>query len=338
MKILKNQQGSLVIQALISVAIFGAVTASIVRLLQLQDGIAIKTTEQFEMVYFVDEVRNILSNPRACTATLKNKKSRQDRSINAINQFMKDNSQNGYTFPIFEKGETFKETEFFSLKLNEIYLQQHDNEVLVNGGTTGLHFVVEFRDKRSGRIKMIERSLKLFVTINNAEEIQDCYTLRGIGLNKEIVSKSTHWLRTSDNKGYYLNNKALSIATSTNTAPLNIGGALQLKGESGACNKIMLNSLRFNQKNKRFEFCSPGPFKWRDLEETPPLKLSGKSLRVKFPSTQAKTLKPYKYCQIVYKNFEEGQCNLTRLIDGRWQIDQHSEEQGHGSCEATCLN
>ncbi len=338
MKLLKNQQGTMLLQAIISFAIFGAVTASIVRLLQLQEGIAIKTTEQFEMVYFVDEVRNILSNPKACSATLLDKKSRQDRSIISIKQFMKDSSENGYTFPIFEKGEIFKESGFFTLRLSEVYLQQDDAEVLVNGGTTGLHFVVEFRDKRTGRIKMIERKLKLFITINEGERITSCYTLRGIGLNKEIVTKSTHWLRSSDNKGYFLNNKVLSIATKANTAPLSIGGALQLSGDSGNCSDAQAYALRYNKDQAQFEICAPSPYKWRDLNQSPPVSKRGKTLRVKFPSTTTKTTKPYKYCELIYKSYENGHCNVSRLSDGLWQIEQHNEKQDFGSCEAKCLN
>jgi hypothetical protein len=334
----KNQKGSIMLQALIAIAIFGAVTASIIRLMQMQNGLALKTTEEFETVYFIDEVRNVLSNPKACSETFRDKRSRNDRSIKEIFQHLSDANNNEYTFPIFEKGQIFKDTKDYSLKIKEINLQQDDDEVSVIGGTTRAHFEIEFLNKKNKRVKIIERSIKLFITIGTDERIETCYTLKGIGLGKKVEKRSSAWVRRADQKGHFLKERKLLINTQTARGDLSVGGAMRLISTDSPCSISNDKSIRFNSGNNKFEYCSSRNKEWRDLNSTPALKSARNRLSVSLPTKIARTLKPHRVCTISRKDFTEGTCALKKLEDGRWEIEISPKQTGYASCEAACFN
>ena len=337
MKIL-NQNGSIFLQALISIAIFGAITASIIRLLQMQNNLSTKTTEQFEMVYFVDEVRNILANPKACAESFAGKNARRDKSATTITQLLEDESGTSYTFDIFEKGALLKETDSYTLGLTDIYLQSDGSETSIESGTTMLHLTVSFTDKKNKRVSRLSREIKLFASIDNAESIQTCYTVRGIGLGKEFSQDGSEWNRTSDTKGHFLRDKKLQVNTQVDSSALNIKGPIQIGYTDVACLKEVTGVIRYNPSIDSLEVCSESTLTWRDLNTLAPFKNQKYSLRATLPIKKATTPRPFRYCAISYKNYDHGQCNITRLIDGKWELNHSSEKSNFGTCEATCLN
>ena len=335
---IKNQSGTLMIQALISIAIFGAITASVVRLMQMQNNLSVKTTEEFETVYFISEIRNILSNPKACKESFQNKKARNDRTTREISQHISDENGNVYTFPAFEKGQIFKETDNYSLKLKEILLLQHNNEVRIQAGTTGLHLSIEFLNKNNNRIKILERVIKLFVVVDANQKIVSCNTLRGIGLGKEIVGKSDDILRKSDNSGHFINKKKLLINTQKKVAQLNIGGAMRLVPNDIPCTKSAKNSLRYSAELNVFEICESNSQKWIDINTTAPFDEKLTKLKVSLPLKYSSTMKKFKICTIVKIDSINSTCNLTRLEDNRWQIQLDNPRSRYATCEAVCKN
>ncbi|PIK15689.1 hypothetical protein [Halobacteriovorax sp. JY17] len=335
---LNNQRGSIFLQALISIAIFSAVTASIVRLLQAQNNLSNKTTEQFELTYFVDEVRTILSNPKACRESFSGKNARRDKSATLITQIVEDETGNVYSFDIFEKGRVIKETDHWAFTLSDLYLQSDNRETSIESGTTMLHLVVNFTDKRSKRVSRLEREIKVFASIDNSEAILSCYTVRGIGLGKMTSANDSDWTRTSDAKGHFLSKKKLQINTDLSTSSLNLKGPLKIGESEAACLSEIAGSIKYNPQIDSFEVCSGSSLSWRDLNLPAPLKNQKYSLRATFPIKKGTTPKPFKYCAITYKNYDTGECHLVRLDNGRWELNHSSEKSNFGTCEATCFN
>lgn len=333
-----GKDNTLFLQALISVAIFGAITASIVRLLQMQNNLSIKTTEEFETVYFISEIRNVLSNPNACKASFLDKRPQNDRSSREIFQYITDENNNSYTFPVFEKGQVFKNTDDYSLKLKEIFLLQHDKEVRVQAGTTGLHFSIEFFNKKNNRIKVLERTIKLFVTVDSDQKIKTCYTLRGLGLGKEITGRPDQFVRKSDNSGHFISNKKLLVNTSNDNAELNIGGAMRLESVEIDCSEKISNSLRYNGRVNKFEMCDSNLKRWIDVNSTSPFSNEKTKLMVSLPLKYSSTRKAFKTCSIVKIDPQSSTCQLDRLEDSRWQIHLENARSRYASCEATCNN
>lgn len=333
---LDNQRGSIFIQALISIAIFSLITAVVVRLLQMQNNLSSKTTEQFEMVYFVDEVRNILSSSMACKENFLNKNARRDKSTTEIIQVMNDEHGDIYSFVIYEKGSVIKETKDWTLTLSDIYLQSDSEQTSIEAGTTNLFLEASFKNNLNGRVHKLNRKVKLFVSINNSEEIQNCYTVRGLGLGKGLNTEESSWIRTSDTKGHYLKDKNLFIKTTKGSSPLNLIGPLQISSSDISCLKEVTGLIRYNSKTEAFEVCSPSTLTWRDLNTPVPLRDRIYALRASLPIIKATTPRPFKYCSITYKNYEEGKCLVRRLEDGRWELNHQSSKSNFGTCEASC--
>ncbi|WP_417335099.1 hypothetical protein [Halobacteriovorax marinus] len=335
MKLLNNK-GSIIIQALISIAIFSAVSASIIRLLQMQNNLSAKTTEQFEMIYFVDEVRNILSDPNACKETFTSKNARRDMSATSINQVIEDEFGEVYSFEMFSKGSIIKRSEFWTLTLSNLYLQSDDQESSIDFGTTFLHLEVEFKDLRNNRTHLLKRRVKIFASIDNAEKIQTCYANRGIGLGKDISKKTSPWNRTPDTKGHYINQRNLSIKTQKNSASINIGGSFRVGALDSSCLKEIVGAIRYNPNSDKLEVCSERNYIWRELNEPIAFQERTYALRATLPIKLATTPRPFKYCSITYKNYDTGTCSLERLEDGKWRLTHESSKSNFGSCEATC--
>jgi hypothetical protein len=336
--IINNQKGSLMIQALISIAIFGAITGSIVRLMQMQNNLSVKTTEEFEMVYFISEVRNILANPKACKASFYNKNSRNDRTTREIYQHITDDKDNDYTFPAFETGQIFKDTKEYSLKVNEIYLLNHNPEVHPKAGTTGLHFSIEFLNKRNNRVKILDRVVKLFITQDSSQKVQSCYSLKGIGLGKEIVGKAEGFSRKSDQSGHFIDKKKLLIGTNEQTADVNIGGAIRLASSDIRCTNESSNSIRYNKELNRFEICNEKTQVWNNINTTAPLEETPTELNVALPLKYSSTRKSFKICALVENDSQATSCQLSRLEDNRWQIQLENSSASYANCKAICKN
>ncbi|WP_127716139.1 hypothetical protein [Halobacteriovorax sp. HLS] len=336
--IINNQKGSLILQSLIAMAIFGGVIASILRLLQMQDNLSVKTTEEFETVYFINEVRNVLSNPDACKATFAGKTARSDRTTRKILQHLTEKNGSEYTFPIFEKEQFFKETKNYSLKIKDIYLLQHDDEVRVAAGSTGLHFNIEFINNRNNRVKIIERKIKLFVAIDENEKITSCYSLRGLGLGKKITQEESQWIRKSDQSGHFIQNNKLLIGVQKAKAELTIAGGFKLIDDNSPCTLEKNHSVKYNSKSNRFEKCSGASRKWIDIDKNS-LNISRyKVLRVALPLKIANSHAKYKTCRLRTRDSVLGQCKLTRSEDGHWSLTQEIPGSKYGTCEAICNN
>lgn len=336
--ILNNQKGSLILQSLIAMAIFGAVIASILRLLQMQDNLSVKTTEEFETVYFINEVRNVLSNPDACKVTFGGKTARSDRSTRKILQHLTEKNGSEYTFPIFEKEQFFKQTKSYSLKIKDIYLLQHNEEVRVVAGSTGLHFNIEFVNKRNNRVKIIERNIKLFIAIDENEKITSCYALRGLGLGKEISQEESQWIRKSDQSGHFIQNNKLQIGNKKTEADLTISGEFKLIDDNSPCTLDKNNSIKYSDANSRFEKCSGASRKWLDIDKNT-LDISRyKTLRVSLPLKIANSKDKHKTCRLRSRDSVTGFCKLTRLEDGHWSLTHDNPQSKYATCEAICNN
>ena len=242
------------------------------------------------------------------------------------------------SFPIFEISQVFKETKNYQLKLKEIKLQQHNNEVRVTAGTTGLHFEIEFINKLNKRVKILERSIKVFITINEGEKITSCYTINGIGLGKNASKNNSQWISKAGNKGHLLRDNNLLISTTEQKGTLSIGGALQLMDTNTKCTLNNQSSLRFSKSSQSFEICNSKTRTWENIEKNSPLIASNKDIRVSLPLRSLKTYRKYRLCSIKAKSFDGGECHVSVLEDGRWEIAITGETSNFGNCEATCFN
>lgn len=327
---MKKQGGFSLVQLLIVAGMLSGIFVVSLRIMKNQNQMGKSSSEEFEISYIFDDMRNILSDPKACSKTFEGINLMQPSSLDGISSGT-DKELEYQTFSSSGKLHGQK-----NLKITKIEYVVGDQEASVEDGEAFLNVYFEKSRSALGE-KIVKKKMKVHLVLDEKNNLSSCFVLPGVNQTREEKQiKESVWFPISGTEDIYTNLEKAAINTST--LPFHKGmsleGRLKIRNHSKACGSDQLGTLRYFQK--RLEVCKKKGWStvWHSAQNVESkvytLKAFNKDRRVKTDSS-------FSYCAIVNPSLYGARCRSRRLSGNLWELSLSYDRGGESTCSIKCF-
>ncbi len=332
-----RQAGFTLLQSLFGVGIISFLALTVVTLMKRQTETSESAAAQFELIYLVDDLKALLSDPEQCRLNLREKNPRYDNLENLQRRL--DDQKTILT--TYQLQEVYAQNK---LQLTKILISDEAPEIDFSAGSTQL--ILSF--KHLVTRQDIERKIKIDIEVDDRARITNCSTTPPFTAKSLVINSDPYWTVGANKETLHLHgdygvllSETPNYSAPTGQASLVVGGGLQLRGqETQNCNEQFYGALRLSGTNDggALEYCSSKFQSWRKLKY-PSLAQWKKSF---YDQTSESTpgpglnIRDQAVCYLSRTNIRDGECRLRLTGPGHWILEAIQQQAYPTDCQATC--
>lgn len=335
---LKNS-GFTLLQSLFGVGIVSFLALTVVTLMKRQTETSESAAAQFELIYLVDDVKALLSDPEQCRLNLSGKNPRYD-NLESLQRRLDDQKT---ILTTYQRQEVYAQEK---LQLLRIIISDESPEIDFSAGNTEL--ILSF--KHLVTRQDIDRKLKINIEVDDRAMITNCSTSPPFTAKSLEIKPDPYWSASLEDQTMvvqkehrvYLPNDA-SFSVPKSDALIVIEDGLQIKGqEVKECDESIFGALRLSATNDNgaLEYCSAKTRSWKKLKY-PSLNQWSKSLYEYTSTTTNKSglnIRDQVLCYLSRTNMRDGECRLRTTGPGHWILEATQQQSYPTDCQATCYS
>ena len=317
---ISNQKGVSIVQVIISLGILSGILIAALKIVKDQTQIGKSSSAEFEITYLMDELRSHFSQNENCLATFKGKNGSYN-DIKAVRVY-----EDGKPIRIFEVFDIAKKRYGQdNLKITNMYLEEDKQEFNTQQGRT--KFYIEFQ-KIGGFTgkKEVLRSLNLHITVNELNQILDCFTL-GSFLNEKKAKAINPWVKIPMSESIGYSGGAIILGNGVAESGMTVDGSAFIEGnDNDLCLIEKVGAIRYNRSKNLLQLCNSvnGRHLWIPLHSSEKITFKTSEFEVKNSTRRPKIFKTpdvFNFCELEKLNFDAGQCS-TKPVNGNLEQTQ----------------
>lgn len=327
-KILKNQFGVSLVNALISVGLFGFLALAGATIVKQQMYTAETVSLQPNLAYLVDEIRAELSVPHICAQNFQNKNAANDNV-----QILVANERK-----ILGVDEASPQGN--GLVITSLSLSETAHEVSVLAGST--QFIIELYHQATGTKH--SRSIKLHVSVNEQSKILQCYSTGPVS-ESTMGNQTSFWSNVTGTTNLTYLNGPLILTQDLQTKDLDLESLglytpelFLFEDEATQCTPSIAGALRLNKSSSSLEFCSKQFKRWLSFRQSGLLDWEKQDFTLTTDGTPQKGhgLRNWKLCYLRDTNESAGSCSIRPLGNKNWLVEIKQESDNAINCSVSC--
>lgn len=331
---MKKKNGFSLVQVLIAAGMLSGIFVVSLKMLKNQSQVGRSSSEEFELSYAFDDMRNLLSNPDVCASTLELINAYEPVELEGIRNKELDD---GYDYqPFHISGKKYGQN---NLKIKSLQYTVGTQEASVEDGEGFIKVVFEKSRSALGET-IVEKKIKIHLMLDDKNNISSCYALAGMNISNDTGTprkgKVKVWHNVAGTQKIYTNKNNVKINThrGSRSMGLSFKGKLQLVKSFTKCSTEKKGSIRFS--NNALELCSKNG-SWRKV-----INPTGETLLKEYLLTSDKENKvivtkfPFSFCSITESNLYGASCKSKRLNDNLWNLSLMYDRGASSTCHFTC--
>lgn len=303
------------------------------KIMKNQNQIGKSSSEEFEIIYLFDDIRNSMADPAVCKSTLANVTPFESSDLEGIKS---DSDTAEFSYEIFKNsGKKYGQK---NIKIKSIDYLVGDQEGSVEDGEAFLRVAFE-KSKSALGSKVVEKRMKIHLLISDSGKISSCFSLAGVNFKAdEGGSNLSQWYSVSGTENIYTNAEKLQIGSSKSWKGPGVGlsGKLRILSERKPCNSERVGTLKFEREVGLHVCKRKGWHKvWspREAVMTKDFTLTSSS-RDKIETTR----KPYHFCTIKDVQLYGARCIIKKLSGNLWKLSLLYDRGGESKCSFRCFS
>ncbi len=329
---MRKQDGFSLVQLMIVAGMLSGIFVVSLKIMKNQNQIGKSSSEEFEITYLFDDMRNLMAEPSVCKGTLELVSPYEPKELEGIKA---DPNSNEFSYQPFKLGA--KKYGQGNIKIKSIDYQVGDQEASIDDGEAFLKITFEKSKSALGR-KEVEKKMKLHLLLDSDKKISTCFSLPGINTSGQEVSEvKDRWYEISGTPNIYTNEKKVQIGSvgSWSGEGVAINGNLKIGYEDHNCNKEKVGTIRY-QKNSLLICKKTG--KWHEVwNPYRNIVVKDFNLVASGKDQVEVTKKPFNFCSITKSELYGARCLSKRLNGNLWQLSLRYDRGESSSCSFRCF-
>jgi hypothetical protein len=329
---MNNRKGFSLVQLMIVAGMLSGIFVVSLKIMKNQNQMGRSSSEEFEIIYLFDDIRNQLSDRKVCLETFNKVNLDVPSELEGIASL-----DDGVEFSV----QTFASSGLFygqnNVKIQSIRYQIGDQESSVDDGEVFLE--IDFKKSKSALgSPIVSKKLKIHLELDSMRKLVSCYALGGVNLkvtNKE--EKVDKWESIAGTQDIYTDVKQVQINTSKGSrrASLVLGGRLLLGEDKEACTEAKIGTLRLNEL--RLEVCNKAK-SWHAIWwPTQGTTVKEFDLASKKRDHIIETKESFNFCSISEVSLYGARCNVQRLSGNLWRLALLYDRGDASVCKIKCF-
>lgn len=328
-KVLKNQHGVSLVNALISVGLFGVLALAGATVVKQQIHTAETVALQPNLAYLIDEIRAELSLPHICAQNFQTKNARsenlqifvsKERKILGVDELL--NQGNG-------------------LIVTSLSLSDSAHEVSVAAGST--HFVIELYHQATG--SKHSRQIKIHVSVDEQSRILQCYSTGPVS-ESSVGAQTSFWSNVTGTANLTYLNGPLVLTQDVQAREVELESLgvytnelLLFGDDESKCLPLIAGALRFKKSSSSLEFCSKQMNRWLSLRQSGLHGWEQQDFTLTTDGADQKShgLRNWELCYLRESNESSGSCAIRPLGNKNWLLEIKQETQSTINCALRCF-
>lgn len=328
---MKRNAGFSLVQLMIVAGMLSGIFVVSLKIMKNQNQMGKSSSEEFEIIYLFDDIRNQLADRKVCFKTLKNINLEVPTELEGIASLKDDQAYSVQTFSA--SGAYYGQN---NIKIESIRYEVGDQESSIDDGEAFL--VINFNKSKSALGNtVVSKKLKVHLEFDKTKKLQSCFALGGVNIRFQNEDKKEEkWKNISGSQNIYTDVDQVRINTkkgSQNTS-LVLKGRLLLGHDEEKCTQEKLGTLRL--ENLQLEFCNKAK-DWRPIWW--PLKQVVKkeyTLETKKRDQVIKTTSSFQFCSLIKTELYGARCNVKRLDGNLWELSLLYDRGPNSKCVIKC--
>lgn len=304
------------------------------KIMKNQNQMGKSSSQEFEIIYLFDDIRNQLSNRKICLKTLK------DGDVDVDSSFELDGIASNQEKKKFSV-QTFSSSGLFygqnNIKIDSIRYEVGDEASRSSDGESFIR--IDFQKTKSALGKtIVSKRLKIHLELDSKGKLQSCFALGGVNFNASSDdAPESKWKNISGSQDIYTDVEQVRINTNRGSkgASLVLGGKLLLGHDDDKCVDEKLGSLRL--EGLQLELCTKEK-RWKPLWW--PLKqvlTKEFKLVTKKDNHTLVTKEPFSYCSLSNVELYGARCNIERQDGNLWKLSLLYDRGNNSECLIKCF-
>jgi hypothetical protein len=302
------------------------------KIMKNQNKMGKSSSEEFEIIYLFDDIRNQLSNRKICLKTFSKIDFETPSELGGIAS-IKENQK--YSVQTFSSSGLFYGQN--NIKVNSIRYEVGDQESSLKDGEAFL--IIDFNKSKSALgSTVVTKKMKIHLEFDSKQKLHSCFALAGVNFKSSgDESQENKWKNISGSQDIYTDVEQVRINTNQGSkgASLVLAGKLLLGHDENKCTTEKLGTLRL--ENLQLELCNKAS-RWKPLWW--PLRqtiIKEYKLATKKENHIIETSEPFSYCSLSKVELFGARCNIKRMDGNLWKLSLLYDRGNNSECLIKCF-
>ncbi len=301
------------------------------KIMKNQNQMGKSSSEEFEIIYLFDDIRNQLADRKICFKTLKSINIQAPIELEGIASIKENQNYSVQTFAA--SGAYYGQN---NIKVESIRYETGDEESGVDDGEAFI--TIKFNKSKSALGNtIVTKRLKIHLEFDKKQKLQSCFALGGVNIGSRNEEKGeAKWKSISGSQNIYTDVEQVRINTKQGSLGTSVvlGGRLLLGHDEDKCTTEKLGTLRL--ENLQLELCNKTN-KWHPIW-WPLNQVVNKEfkLETKKVSHIIKTASAFKFCSLTKTELFGARCNVKRLDGNLWELSLLYDRGANSKCSIKC--
>lgn len=329
---MKNQKGFSLVQLMIAAGMLSGIFVVSLKIMKNQNQMGKSSSEEFEIIYLFDDIRNQLASRKVCYKTLKNINLEAPSELEGIAS-VQENKE--FTIQTFGSSGLYYGQK--NISVESISYQVGDQESNIDDGEAFIK--IDFNKSKSALGNtVVTKKLKIHLELDSNRKLTSCFALGGVNFRAESEDTVVErWKSISGSQDIYTDVEQVRINTSQGSkgASLVLSGKMLLGHDEQRCSPEKLGTLRL--ENLQLELCNKAN-KWQPLWW--PLKevvTKEFNLVAKQKDHIVETKEAFNYCSLAKAELFGARCNIKRLDGNLWKLSLLFDRGNTSECMIKCF-
>jgi len=302
------------------------------KIIKDQTKMGASSSESFEAMYLVDNIKSLLNNPQNCKASLKGH-SLSGAKIDTLYRVLPSGEKKEVYQSYIISEQLYGQN---NIKIRTMRLDGGDKELNTKSGYVKLELTFLKINPGLGK-RLIKRYIWVHSHLKGGK-INECFTLPGI-MGTAALSDSGPFQITGENDGLFVPGGKAQIGDQSSSYRLSISEGIKMMSsdELKVCDEELKGAVEYKEEGDGLFSCDGKSWKKMKSGDVSPYK-KGEVFEVVANGNQTATKdisSSYQICYLSDYDFEGGDCQAER-IDRGWLLKANVFRGSRTSCKYVC--